>query len=97
VFLTQSVTYLGHRIDAQGLHPVKEKIKALLEVPVPTNITALKSFLGMVTYYTKFLPNLSTELAPLHHLLKQSVQWQWNTEQQEAFEKAKTLLATSSL
>jgi len=39
VYLTESVTYLGHRIDAQGLHP--EKIKALLEVPAPTNVTAL--------------------------------------------------------
>ena len=76
---------------------MEEKIKALLEVPAPTNVTALKFFLGMVTYYTKFLPNLSTELAPLHKLLKQSVQWQWTAEQQKAFDKAKTLLALSQL
>ena len=51
----------------------------------------------MVTYYTKFLPNLSTELAPLHRLLKQSVQWEWKAEQQKAFDKAKTLLASSQV
>ena len=54
VFLTESVTYLGHRIDTQGLHPVEAKIKALLEAPVLTNITALKSFLEMVMYCTSF-------------------------------------------
>ena len=47
------VIYLVHHIDAQGLHPVEEKIKSLLEVPAPTNVTMLK---GMVTYHIKFFP-----------------------------------------
>ena len=97
VFLADSVTYLGHRIDLHGLHPVEEKVKALQEVPVPKNVTELKSFLGMLSYYSKFLPNLSSELAPLHKLLKQSVPWKWKTEQQEAFVKAKKLLSSSQL
>ena len=65
VFLAESVTYLGHRIDSEGLRPVEEKVRALLEVPNPKNTTELKSFLGMLSYYSKFLPNLSSELAPL--------------------------------
>ena len=89
--------YLGHQIDAQGLHPVEEKVKALQEVPIPRNVTELKSFLGMLSYYSKFLPNLSSELAPLYKLLRQSVPWQWNTEQQEAFERSKKLLTSSKL
>ena len=64
VFLAPSVTYLGHRIDAQGLHLVEEKVKAVQGVPTPKNVTELKSYLGMLSYYSKFLPNLSTELAP---------------------------------
>ena len=96
-FLAPSVTYLGHRIDAQGLHPVEEKIKAVQEAPVPKNVTELKSFLGMLSYYSKFLLNLVSELAPLNQLLKQSVPWQWNTDQQEAFVRAKKLLTSSQL
>ena len=64
VFLAPSATYLGHCIDAQDLHPVEEKVKAVQEVPTPKNVTQLKSFLGMLSYYSKFLPNLSTELVP---------------------------------
>ena len=41
VLLAPLVTYLGHRIDAQGLHPVEEKVKALQEVPAPKNVTEL--------------------------------------------------------
>ena len=51
----------------------------------------------MLSYYSKFLPNLSTELAPLNKLLKQSTAWHWNTEQQEAFDKSKKLLSSSQL
>ena len=72
-------------------------MKALQEVPVPRNVTELKSFLGMLPYYYKFLPNLSSEQAPLYMLLRQSVPWQWNTEQQEAFERSKKLLTSSKL
>ena len=97
VFMSESVTYLGHRIDSQGLHPVEEKVKALLEVPIPKNTTELKSFLGMLSYYSKFLPNLSSELAPLNQLLKCSVPWQWTVKQQQVFDKSKELLASSQV
>ena len=65
-FKRESVKYLGYRIDAQGLHPLEEKVQALVSAPAPQNVTELKSFLGMVQYYQKFLPNLATTLAPLH-------------------------------
>ena len=58
VFLAPSVVYLGHRIDEQGLHPVAEKLQALQEALRPTNVSELKSYLGLLMYYTKFLPNL---------------------------------------
>ena len=70
--MAPSITYLGHQIDAQGLHPVAEKVKALQEAPAPRKIKALKAFLGLLTYYSRFLPNLSTELAPLYVLLRKN-------------------------
>ncbi|XP_041863718.1 uncharacterized protein K02A2.6-like [Melanotaenia boesemani] len=95
--LQDEVEYLGYRVDAQGLHPVAKKVKAIQEAPAPTNVTELKSFLGLLNYYHRFLPNLATELAPLHVLLRQEVGWKWNREQEKAFEKAKNMLNTSDV
>ena len=89
--------YLGHVIDAQGLHPATSKIKAISQAPAPSNATELKSFLGLLNYYHKFLPNLSTTLAPLHKLLHKNMPWTWSEEQDTAFKEAKSLLQSSSL
>ena len=70
VFGLDSIEYLGHIIDKNGLHPSPEKVKAIAEAPTPTNVTELKSFLGLINYYNKFLSNLSMLLSPLYRLLK---------------------------
>ena len=75
VFLSHSVDSLGHRIDAEGIHPLPSKVEAMVKAPAPRNITELKSFLGMVNYYAKFLPNVSTHLFPLYALLKKEHGW----------------------
>ena len=54
------------------LHPTEQKIQAVQEAPEPRNLSELKSFVGLLYYYGKFLPNLSTTLAPLYQLLKSS-------------------------
>ena len=59
-FLLPQVEYLGHQISQSGLHPTKEKVRAIVEAPAPQNVSQLKSFLGMLNYCSKFLPNLST-------------------------------------
>ena len=55
IFGSPYVEYLGHVIDGEGLHPSKNKIRAIREAPEPTNITELKSFLGLLNYYLMFL------------------------------------------
>ena len=95
--MADSVTYLGHRIDADGLHPVPKKLETVQCAPKPHNISELKSHLGLLTYYGKFLPNLATTLAPLYKLLKASTRWHWSSEQDETFEASKKLLASSQL
>ena len=51
-----SVEYLGHIVDAEGIHPTAEKLVAIKQAPSPTNITELRSFLGLLNYYGKFIP-----------------------------------------
>ena len=97
LFLQPSVTYLGYRIDAEGLHPTECKIQAINNAPRPQNLTELKSYLGLLTYYGKFIPNMSTLLAPLYQLLKSSTGWQWTEKQEETFQKSKKVLTSLSV
>eukprot|EP00731_Ephydatia_muelleri_P024558 Em0016g829a len=96
-FLLSSVEYLGHRISAAGIQPTEDKKKAILQAPAPKNVTQLKSWLGLLNYYSKFLPNLSATLAPLYDLLKSQRSWSWESSQQVAFSKAKELLTSASV
>ena len=59
-FEKTSVQYLGHIIDGEGLHPTDEKLAAVRDAPRPTNVTSLKSFLGLIMFYSRFLKNHST-------------------------------------
>ena len=74
-FMSLSVVYLGHRIDAQGLHPTSEKVAAIQQAPTPQNCTELRTYLGLLNYYSKFTPNLSAKLAPLYKLLQKNTLW----------------------
>ena len=96
-FAVPSVEYLGHIIDADGLHPSEAKVKAIREAPTPTNVTELKSFLGLLNYYHKFLPDVATVLAPLHQLLRKDTTWKWSQNQEKAFQQAKAMLHSSSI
>ena len=96
-FVLRSVEYLGHRISEKGLHPTTKKVHAIQQAPPPSNQAQLKSFVGLINYYIKFLPNLSHTLAPLYRLLQVKVPWQWEEEQQKAFETAKKQLTTDQV
>ncbi|XP_063052002.1 uncharacterized protein K02A2.6-like [Engraulis encrasicolus] len=96
-FMGKEVTFLGHKINASGLHPLTEKVEAIAEAPEPQNVSELKAYLGLLNYYHRFLPKLSTLLAPLHTLLRKEEKWSWGAEQQKAFEESKLLLQSCSV
>lgn len=58
--LEDEVVFFGHRIDSTGFHPIIEKVQAIEKSPPPRCIMELKSYLGLLKYYQKFLPNFST-------------------------------------
>lgn len=88
---------LEYTISADGVQPTQEKKRAILGAPSPQNVTQLKSFLGMLAYYSKFLPDLATTLALLNALLKKYGYWHWGEPQEASFKKAKELLAPASV
>ena len=94
-FLQSSVVYLGHLIDSAGLHPTMDKLAAVRDAPPPKDAVALKSFLGLIMFYSRFMPHHSTVLAPLNSLLKKNVPWRWTKTEDNAFMAAKNLLLNS--
>ncbi|CAM1324956.1 Uncharacterised protein r2_g3383 [Pycnogonum litorale] len=96
-FSKQSLSYLGHIINSEGIRPRKDKIKAIEEAPKPSNVAELRSYLGLLNYYHRFLPKLSSELGPLHRLLQKDVKWEWGRREQHAFQHSKALLQSSDL
>ena len=96
-FLQPSVIFLGYRIDAEGIHPTQEKLKAIVEAPAPKNVQELRSFLGLINYYGKFIQNAATILAPLNDLLRKDAKWIWAEECQKSFELAKQTLVSSDV
>ena len=73
-FLQNSVEYLGHVITAE----VTKESASYGRLAYPQNVGQLRSFLGMVQYYARFLPDLATHLASLHRLLQKDEHWIWS-------------------
>ena len=96
-FMQKSCIYLGHRLDAEGIHPTNEQLLALQQAPIPTCVTELRSYVGLVNYYHKFLKNVSAVLKPLYELLQSGTSWHWGLSQQRAFEASKALLQSSKV
>ena len=96
-FMRLSVCYLGHKIDAEGLHPLDDRVRAIRNAPTPTSVSELKLYLGMLLYYNKFLLDLSSLLHPLHCLLRKVMLWVWGKSQVKAFNSKKLLPLSNCL
>ena len=91
-FMKDDVIYLGNRITKDGTSPVTEKVEAIAAAPIPRNVTELKSFLGILNYYHRYIPNAATLLEPLHSLLRKEITWRWGKKQDDAFKRIKDSL-----
>ncbi len=90
--LEKSVKYLGHIISENGLATNPEKLKAIVEAPEPKSVKELQSYLGLLNYYGKFIPNLSSQIVVLYKLLEKASEFVWTDKCREVFEKSKKLL-----
>lgn len=96
-FFVSSLQYLGHVISSEGLLPSPEKLSTIKEAKVPQNVTELKAYLGLINYYNKFVPNLSSKLRNLYALLKKNTVFKWTEECDEAFKVSKKSLLNANL
>jgi hypothetical protein len=88
----KEVRYLGHLVSKDGIRPFPEKIEAVKNWGRPENLKQLRSFLGTIGYYRKFIPNFSHKAAKLTDLIKDKVPWFWGDDEQGAFETLKKYL-----
>jgi len=96
-FAQPEVAYLGHVLSSKGIHR-GPKFSALNEMPVPHDVSTLRSFLGSVQFYAKFLPPTFASVAePLWRLTRKGHRWAWGSEEEAAFCRLKELLSTADV
>jgi hypothetical protein len=92
-FEVTEVDFFGHRITQEGLKMDDHKVKAILDWEPPKSVMALRSFLGLASYYYKFIKDFAKMVAPLTNLLKKSaVTYEWEEACDKAFETLKGIL-----
>lgn len=91
-FCVQQVSYVGHILTPEGVKPDGDKIRAIAEMPPPTDKKGVERLLGTVNYLAKFVPNMSTITQPIRNLLQKDVVFEWSAEQEKAFTDIKEIL-----
>ncbi|UYV84067.1 hypothetical protein LAZ67_X001053 [Cordylochernes scorpioides] len=93
-FGADQIKILGHQIDQDGVRPDYEKIKAIAEFPTPANLQQLRSFLGLSSYYRRFIKGYADISRPLNELLCKSSTFKWEEKQENSFESLKRALSS---
>lgn len=93
--LKKSVTYLGHTFSADGVSPNPSKYDVITKWPIPQSAKDIKRFVGLASYYRRFIKNFASIAAPLHKLTQKGLKFVWSSQCQEAFDMLKLLLTSA--
>jgi hypothetical protein len=96
-FLKPELSFLGYVVGKNGIHTNPSKIEKVKNFPVSNNLTQLRRFLGLASYYRRFIKDFSKIANPLNKLLRKGCQYQWTQSQQDAFERLKNCLITAPI
>ena len=90
------IAYFGMVFSASGMKPDESKVTDLKAMPAPTNKTELQQFLGLITYLSPFIRNLSAQAEPIRSLLCKNTPFEWSEDHQHVFDHLKTLVSTEA-
>jgi hypothetical protein len=96
-FFNDQIKYLGYILDKNGLRPDPTKIEAIKNMPEPRNVSQLRSVLGSINHYSKFVPQMKKLREPLDELLKKGMKWKWTNECKKSFQHFKDYLTSELL
>ena len=94
---SREVPYLGYILSCNGIKPDPKKIEAILEAPTPQFVQSLKSFLGLCTYYNRFVLQFSSILCPLYNLTQKNVEFHWSAVHEQVFLNIKEALGRANI
>ena len=95
--LCKKVAFLGHEVSEQGIATDPAKSQSVKDWPEPKSVTEVRQFVGLASYYRKFIPNFATICTPLHKLTQKDVKFDWNEQCQTAFDTVKHVLTSASI
>ncbi len=94
-FLKAQISFLGHKVDVDGIHTMDDKISAIKYFPRPKTVENVLSFVGLCGYYRSFIDSFSKIASPLTHLLRKDVSLHWDSLQMKAFQDLKVALTNA--
>ena len=94
-FSMSKLTFKGYLLSNQGIGPTESRVEAVVDAREPQNAEEVQSFLGLVNFSARFIPNLASIAEPLHRLTRKQTPFVWGTEQQGAFDALKDSLANA--
>lgn len=96
-FRRKKVRFVGHLLTSEGVRADPDKVKAVQNMPTPTDVSGVRRFVGFGTYFSKFLPRLSDQCKPLRKLTIQNADWCWLKTHEKAVQENKTLVCKLSV
>lgn len=96
-FGAQSVTYLGHNISKNKVSPAQDNLVTIQNLKTPSDKTGVRSILGSINFYSKYIPNSASQFEPLHHLLRKGVPFIWTKECENCFQSIKDYMCSSPI
>lgn len=91
-FLVEQMNYLGYKVNAEGLHPNNDNVQGIIDYPIPANVKQVQRFLGMCSYFRKFVEGFSVIAKPLYDLLKKEARFTFGENELRSFEKLREKL-----
>jgi len=94
-FCVDQLKYLGHIVDQEGIRTDPEKVRAVAQWPAPRTVKQIRQFLGLASWYRRFIQDFATVAAPLTALTRKNARWHWGPDETNAFERIKSTLTTA--